>query len=66
MPLKNLYLLRILQINVYASLLQQAIMVCKNPSVIGNIKKLQNDLYEERKQIRSFLNVVELWSLKNA
>lgn len=66
MSLSNLYLLRIVQLEVYIQFLQEAVDLSNNKSVISQLKALQRNYLEERKQIRRFLNMTELWRLKNA
>lgn len=66
MSLNNLYLLRILQLEVYIDLLQQIVDGNFSERLTNSAIKAQHRLFEERKQIRKFLNVTELWRLKNA
>lgn len=65
MSLKNLYLLRIIELEVYLEILQLFIF----KSVLGSFQrkcylmKLERDFAEERKDIRQLLNLIELEKL---
>lgn len=61
MSLKNLYLLRILQLEVYIDVLQE--IVCNNftTKLTNAALQLQQKLFVERKELRRFLNMTELW-----
>ncbi len=65
MSLNKLYLLRILQIDVYLNFLQASINYCENYLTIKDLNNKKSELMEERKQIRKFLNMIELWRLQN-
>lgn len=65
MSLKNLYLLRILQLDVYISLLEFTIKICKDDRTINNSLHKQREYLEERKELRKFLNITELWRFQN-
>lgn len=65
MSLSDLYLLRILQLEVYIKFLQEGISVCRNYLLKKKLIKLREKCFEERKQIRVFLNMTELWRLEN-
>lgn len=64
MSLAKLYVLRIIQIEIYTSILQEGIILTSDFKLRHNLIKLQQDLINERKQIRKFLNMIELWRLK--
>lgn len=61
MSLKNLYLLRILQLEIYISMLQLTINICRKDSTVNEAIHKQNKYFEERKELRRFLNMTELW-----
>jgi hypothetical protein len=57
MGLRDLYILRILQLDVYADLLQHLRkFLIKTREVV----EIEREIFEERKQIRSLLNYIEL------
>lgn len=64
MSLNDLYLLRILQLDVYINTLMRFKEICEDYRLkkvfISNLDKY----LEERKQIRRFLNMIELWRLE--
>lgn len=65
MSLANLYLLRIIQIEVYLDILQLVIRTTKNPARKFSCKRDKERLLKERKDIRIFLNMTELWRLRS-
>jgi len=64
MSLNNLYLLRILQIEVYLDILCGGIDISENYKLTKELNLIKFKLMEERKQIRRFLNMIELWKVK--
>lgn len=62
MSLAKLYVLRIIQIEVYLNFLQYMLQFSK---ARNELLVQQDKLFEERKQIRKFLNMIELWRLEN-
>lgn len=65
MSLNQLYLLRIIQLDVYIELLQDAINIGCSSFIIRKLREKQFTLMEERKEIRKFLNMTELWRIRN-
>jgi hypothetical protein len=63
MTLRNLYLLRIIELEVYISLLQFFLSRSFTTKGINMILSLQEEILEERKQLRRFLNIQELEKL---
>lgn len=61
MSLKNLYLLRILQLEIYINLLQELIDGNFTTKATNSALQLQYKFLEERKELRRFLNMTELW-----
>lgn len=63
MNLRKIYLLRIIQIEVYLNFLQGFLLKSRDSKKSESIHKIQDGFFEERKSIRRFLNLIELEKL---
>jgi hypothetical protein len=57
-------LLRIILLEVYAGVFQMFMQTSRNIDVINLCHRLQERIFEERKEIRKILNITELWRIQ--